>query len=136
MRMSPPVANFCLVAAICFSLAACRQEAAPQVESPTRPTDASAPGANAATANATGNPALEGDVIDMTLRLDNNAGFTGKKLTAKNLNLTAEGYVGCEIWADTSIAIEASGDAEIRLYGEPKIELKRFADRAKLLKKT
>ena len=66
MRMSPPVANFCLVAAIGFSLAACRQEAAPQVEASTRPTDASAPGANAATANATGNPALEGDVIAST----------------------------------------------------------------------
>lgn len=78
---------------------------------------------------------IEGDVIDMTLRLDNNAGFVGKKLTAKNINLVAEGYVSCDIWADTMIAIEASGDSEIRLYGDPKIDLKKFSDSAKLLKK-
>ncbi len=78
---------------------------------------------------------IEGDVIDMTLRLDNNAGFIGKKLTAKNIVLVAEGYVNCDIWADTTLAIEASGDAEVRIYGEPKMEIRKFAGNAKLLKK-
>lgn len=78
---------------------------------------------------------IEGDVIDFTLRLDNNASFIGKKLSAKNIALTAEGYVVCDVWADTAFSMEASGDAEIRLYGAPKIEIKKFTDSAKLLKK-
>ncbi|UMY67159.1 MULTISPECIES: GIN domain-containing protein [unclassified Flavobacterium] len=82
-----------------------------------------------------GEATIEGDVIDMTLRLDNNAGFIGKKLTAKNIVLVAEGYVNCDIWADTTLAVEASGDAEVRIYGEPKMEIRKFADNAKLLKK-
>lgn len=78
---------------------------------------------------------IEGDVIDMTLRLDNNAVFIGKKLTAKNVNLIAEGYVNCDVWADTTLAIEASGEAEVGVYGDPKMEVRKFADSAKLLKK-
>ncbi len=78
---------------------------------------------------------IEGDIIDFTLRLDNNAEFIGKKLTAKNIILQAEGYVTCDIWADTYLSVEAGGDAEISLYGNPKIDMKKFTDSAKLLKK-
>jgi len=78
---------------------------------------------------------IEGDVIDMTLRMDNNSKFIGKKLTAKNINLVAEGYVNCDIWADTTLAIEASGEAEVSIYGDPKLDIRKFADTAKLLKK-
>ena len=82
------------------------------------------------------NATIEGDVIDMKLRLDNNSNFTGKKLNTKNLQLTAEGYTKCNIFAETSITIEASGNSEIELYGNPKIDMKQFSDNATLYKKT
>jgi putative autotransporter adhesin-like protein len=78
---------------------------------------------------------LEGDVIDMTLRMDNNASFTGKGLTVKNMALTTEGYVNCSVYAETTLILEASGNSEVQIYGEPKIDLKKFSDSATLVKK-
>lgn len=79
---------------------------------------------------------IEGDVIDLKLRLDNNATFTGKNLTSKNTEITTEGYTNCSISVSTKAVIDASGKSEIQLYGDQKIEMKRFADNASLLKKT
>ncbi|AWI26010.1 GIN domain-containing protein [Flavobacterium pallidum] len=78
---------------------------------------------------------IEGDVIDMILRMDNNAAYTGKSMTVKNMSLTTEGYVNCSVNAETSLILEASGSSEVTIYGEPKIDLKKFADNAKLMKK-
>lgn len=78
---------------------------------------------------------IEGDVIDLKLRLDNNANFTGKNLTAKNVNLAAEGYTVCSVLCNTWMAIEASGKAEISIYGDQKIDLRKFVDNAVLYKK-
>lgn len=78
---------------------------------------------------------VEGDAIDLKLRLDNNANFTGKNLTAKNAEITTEGYTNCDIVVSTKAAIDASGKSEIQLYGNPKIDLKNFNDSAILYKK-
>lgn len=78
---------------------------------------------------------VEGDVNDLKLRLDNNANFTGKNLTAKNANLIVEGYTVCSILCNTWMAIEASGKAEISIYGDQKIDLRKFLDNATLYKK-
>ncbi len=78
---------------------------------------------------------IEGDVIDMKLRLDNNSNFTGKKLNVKNVQLIAEGYANCSVLAETTISIEASGNTEIQLFGDAKPELKKFTDTAILYKK-
>jgi hypothetical protein len=78
---------------------------------------------------------IEGDVNDLKLRLDNNANFTGKNLTAKNATLNVEGYSVCSIKCNTWMAIEASGKAEIQLYGDQKIDLRKFIDNATLYKK-
>lgn len=78
---------------------------------------------------------IEGDVIDMKLRLDNNSTFNGNKLTAKNVAVVAEGYTNCSLFAETSLSIEASGNTEIQLFGEPKIDMKGFAGSATLHKK-
>jgi len=67
---------------------------------------------------------IEGDVTDLKLRLDNNANFTGKGLTAKNVSLLVEGYTVCSILCNTWMAIEASGKAEIQIYGDQKIDLR------------
>ena len=78
---------------------------------------------------------IEGDVNDMKLRLDNNSNFTGKKLVVKNLDLTTEGYTNCSVNANTTISITASGNSEIELYNDQKIEMKKFSDNAVLTKK-
>ena len=59
-----------------------------------------------------------------------------KKLTAKNALLETGGYSKSSIKVSNIVTIDASGDSEIELYGEPiKIEMKRFADSAELYKK-
>ena len=79
---------------------------------------------------------LEGDIINLKLRLDNNTEFIGKKLIAKNALLETNGYSKNSITISNIATIDASGNSEIELYGEPtKIEINRFTESASLLKK-
>jgi hypothetical protein len=79
---------------------------------------------------------VEGDVLDLKLRLDNNTDFTGKKLTAKNALVEVSGYANSSIAISNIATIDASGNSEIALYGEPvKIEIKHLIDSATLRKK-
>ncbi|HNP33748.1 MAG TPA: DUF2807 domain-containing protein [Flavobacterium sp.] len=78
---------------------------------------------------------IEGDIIDLKLRLDNNADFTGKKLTAKNAMVETAGYAKTSINISNIATINASGNSEIELFGEPKIDMKRFSDSASLKKR-
>ncbi len=78
---------------------------------------------------------IEGDAVDMKLRLDNNASFTGKNMTAVNLQLLCEDYSSSSIIATAKATISAGGKSEIQLYGDPKIELTKFANSAMLQKK-
>ncbi len=80
--------------------------------------------------------ALEGDVNEMKLRLDNNSSYVGKNLTSKVLNLTTEGTTNCSVNTNGSLSITAAGKSEVTIYGEPKIELKKFGDDATLYKKS
>ena len=68
-------------------------------------------------------------------RLDNNTNFNGKSLYVKNAELTCEAYSNISINVKSTISIEASGKSEIQLYGDQKIDMKRFVDRAVLMKK-
>lgn len=79
---------------------------------------------------------IEGDVNEMKLRLDNSSNYTGKSLTSKVLNLTTEGNTNCSVNTNGSLSISALGKSEVTIYGEPKIELKKFADDATLYKKS
>jgi hypothetical protein len=78
---------------------------------------------------------VEGDVVDLKLRTDNNTNFNGAKLTSKNTILIAEAYSNCTILTEDNISITASGNSEIKLSGNPKIEMKQFSDSAILYKK-
>lgn len=82
------------------------------------------------------NATIEGDVIDLKLRLDNNASFTGKSFTSRNAEITVEGYTDCSINVSVKVIIDATGKSEIQLYGDQKIEMKRFTDSAILRKKS
>ncbi|MGQ2984941.1 GIN domain-containing protein [Flavobacterium sp.] len=78
---------------------------------------------------------IEGDTANAQLRIDNNAKFTGNKLTAKNMTLVAEGYTTCTVMATELINITATGKAEVQLFGTPKVEVGKFADSAVIYKK-
>jgi len=78
---------------------------------------------------------IEGDAADAKIRVDNNASFTGKKFTAKNMQLIAEGYTNCNVNATETISIAASGKAQVQLFGKPKVEVTNFADSATIFKK-
>lgn len=78
---------------------------------------------------------LEGDVTNAVIRLDNNAVLTANNLVIKNADLLAEGYSNCSINVNTTLSIDASGNTTIHLYGNQKIDTKRFMDNAALIKK-
>jgi len=78
---------------------------------------------------------IEGDVSKANIRLDNNASFSGNNLEIKNAQLLAESNSNCSINVDSTISIDAVDSAEIELYGNQKIEMKRFTDNASLRKK-
>ncbi len=79
---------------------------------------------------------IEGDVIDMKLRLSNNANFTGKNLTAKNADMVTEDNVNCSLAVTGNATIDASGKAEIELHGEQtKIEIRKFTGNSSIRKR-
>ena len=78
---------------------------------------------------------VEGDSDTLKLRLDNNANFIGKNLIIKTADVKTEGYTNASIQVKSTISIDAVGKSEIELYGDQKIELKKFTDSAVLKKK-
>lgn len=82
-----------------------------------------------------GTATLEGFVEKGTIRLDNNATYTGTKLSIKEASIVAESYASASIFAEISISIAAGDKSEVSLFGNPKIELTRFSEEAKLIKK-
>ena len=78
---------------------------------------------------------VEGDATSAKIRLDNNSSLTGNKLTIKSIDVTTESYSTCSVNAVTTIIIDAANKSEIQLVGSPKIEIRKFADEARLIKK-
>ncbi len=79
---------------------------------------------------------VEGDINDLKLRLDNNTDFTGKKLAAKNATIELTAYAEGSISVSNIATIDASGNSELELFGEPiKYDIKHFTDSAILRKK-
>jgi len=78
---------------------------------------------------------VEGSAADFTIRADNDSKFDGKNFTTKNATVNAE--ISSEVYTEVTdlITIEASGSSEIYLYGNPKININRFTDSAKIQKK-
>lgn len=78
---------------------------------------------------------IEGDVSELKLRLDNNSILTGKNLIANIGDIIVEQYANCTLFVNQNLSIDASGKAEINLYGAPKVEMKNFAGSATLFKR-
>lgn len=78
---------------------------------------------------------IEGNSIDVKMRLDNNSILIAPKYTIKHLELNAEHYVKCKVNVTKEINIEASGKSEIELFGDAKISINKFLNNAILSKK-
>ncbi|HEX9979368.1 MAG TPA: DUF2807 domain-containing protein [Flavobacterium sp.] len=79
---------------------------------------------------------IEGDINEMKLRLDNNATFTGRNLTAANADIVVEGSSNGSLAVTGNAIIEASGKSEIDLHGDQKkIEIRKFTDSASIRKR-
>lgn len=78
---------------------------------------------------------IEGDATNAKIRLDNNAILTANKFSVASIDLTVENYAKCEVNAVNDIAISASGKTQIELFGEPKIEMRKFTNSTTLYKK-
>jgi len=81
------------------------------------------------------NAKIEGEVDMLKLRADNASNFEGRKLTAQNCTIIAEGSADCDIEVKDSLTIEAAGSSKVNVYNTPKIALTRFEDSAELYKK-
>lgn len=81
------------------------------------------------------NAKIEGDVIDLSLRVDNASNFKGSKLTANNATVITEGSADCDIDIKETLALEASGSSKVTIYNSPKIDLKKLEDSASIFKK-
>jgi len=81
------------------------------------------------------NAKIEGDLINLNLRVDNASNFKGSKLTATNATVITEGSADCDIDVKETLALEASGSSKVNIYNTPKIDLKKFEDSASIFKK-
>lgn len=82
--------------------------------------------------------AIEGDSQAAHVRLDNMCEFTGKRFTAKTMELTTESYAKSSVSVTEKLEMSASGKTETEVFGDPGklvITLKKFADSAILAKK-
>ncbi|MFC6097965.1 GIN domain-containing protein [Flavobacterium qiangtangense] len=78
---------------------------------------------------------IEGDIVDLKLRLDNNSNFTGKNLSAKTAEIITEAYATGSILVTEKATLDVSAKSELQLFGDQKIEIKRFTDSAVIMKK-
>ena len=78
---------------------------------------------------------IEGDAENVKMRIDNSSFLAASKFTTKSLDLTIEGYAKSEVNVVNDITISAAGKSEIRLFGEPQIEITKFTNTTTLYKK-
>lgn len=82
-----------------------------------------------------GNGTIEGDTEELQLRVDNSSKFFGNNFTSKTCYLLVEGSSDVTIEVTDQLTLDASGNTETFLYGEPAIIIKRLSGSARLQKK-
>ncbi|WP_026715307.1 GIN domain-containing protein [Flavobacterium daejeonense] len=77
---------------------------------------------------------IEGEANSSLIRLENNSELDASKLEIKSIELIAEGQSKNSVNAKKDIVISATEKSETELYGDAKIEMNKFTDKAKLSK--
>lgn len=78
---------------------------------------------------------IEGDADNAFARLDNSSELNARNFNSKNIDATVEDTANCSVFAESNCTIEATDKAEINLYGNPTINIRKFSGEAKLFKK-
>jgi len=78
---------------------------------------------------------IEGTANSSKLRLSNSVNFNGANFDVKSCYMLLEDSADATILITESTTIEASGDSEIYLFGDPKITITKFTGSAKIQKK-
>jgi hypothetical protein len=78
---------------------------------------------------------IEGDADNAIARLDNSSELNARNFNAKNIDITVEDTASCSVLGESNCTIEAGDKAEINLYGNPTINIRKFYGEAKLFKK-
>jgi hypothetical protein len=78
---------------------------------------------------------IEGDADNAIARLDNSSELNARNFNAKNIDITVEDTASCSVLGESSCTIEAGDKAEINLYGNPTINIRKLSGEAKLFKK-
>lgn len=81
------------------------------------------------------NADIEGYAVNLNVNADNSSTFTGKNLTATDCSVIAGLNADVYVQVTDILSIEATGGSEVYVYEEPKINLNKFSDTAKLHKK-
>lgn len=79
--------------------------------------------------------AVEGEVKNAVMRVDNSSSLTAKNLLAEQCVIKIEGRSTAVVNVSKQLEIDAAENSEIYLYGNPKIEIKQFLGSTKLIKK-
>jgi len=78
---------------------------------------------------------IEGEVDDLQLRSEHSTKFDGRNLSAKTAVVIAEGKSKNEIEVLENLTLTAKNRSEMELYGNPKVDLVEFSEKAVLAKK-
>ncbi len=77
---------------------------------------------------------LEGISDRVVLDLTGETGADASKMAAESLRANLDQATTARIYATTSLGLDLGGQARVYLFGDPKVTLHRFADRAELHK--
>ncbi|SKB94358.1 Putative auto-transporter adhesin, head GIN domain [Salegentibacter salinarum] len=78
---------------------------------------------------------IEGEVDDLQLRSEHSTKFDGRRLSARTAVVIAEGKSKNELEVLENLTLTAKNRSEMELYGNPKVDLVEFSEKAVLAKK-
>ena len=86
----------------------------------------------ALTANGNAQAELAGIINNFNLELSGNTNIDGKKLTAKVIELNANGATQVSVHTNNELHIKANGDAIVKVYGTPRVVTTSMIGNSKL----
>jgi len=78
---------------------------------------------------------IDGETLKLQLRADQSSKFDGTNLTSTKAEVLAQGDAYSKVNVSDSLSITVSGKTETEIYSTPEIQLLKFSDEAKLVKK-